>query len=156
MLAKNRPLLIEIAKKSQEATGQKTPNLTKLMELKRAELSEAKDKISNLAERIASLPKGVPVDGLLEKLQELEAKKADLAAGLKGLEEEARDENQVVDVEWVFRLLQTVNQDFSKLPPAKQRNLVDGIVYRLTLGRNKVNAEYFGQPDQDILEHHGS
>lgn len=151
-LAKNRPLLVQMAKRSQHDSGQKTPNLTRLIELKRSEISETKEKISNLAERIASFPKGVPVDGLIEKLQELETKRIDLSSGLAALEAEAKETNQVVDLNWVFDVLQTVTQDFSKLATAKQRSLVDRIVYRLTLQKNKVHAEYYGQADDDIFD----
>lgn len=152
LLAKDRSLLVAIAKHSQQSSGQKTPNLSKLVELKKAEISETKGKISNLTERIASLPKEVSAESLLEKLQELESKKVDLVSGLKGLELEAQESGQVIDLNWAFQVLQTVNQDISKLPPAKQRSLIERIVYRLTLHKNKVHAEYFGQADEDIFD----
>jgi site-specific DNA recombinase len=155
-LANNRPLLVEMAKQSKNATTLKAPNLSKLIELKKAEILATKEKIGNLAERIASLPKDAPVQSLLEKLQELENKRADLTAGLQKLEKEIQDEAQVVDLSWVLGVLKTVQQDFSKLPSAKQRSIIEGIVHRITLGKNKVHVEYFGQPSNDIFDFYGS
>jgi site-specific DNA recombinase len=151
-LSKNRPVLLQMAHDSQQTAEHKTPNIEKLIALKKAELKENRQKISNLGDRIADLPKGVSADGLIEKLQELELKKADLSHGLESLEIELESKSDVIDLEYVFKILQLVNKDFSKLPAAIQKDLIEDIVYRLTLNRNKIHAEYYGQANSDIFD----
>lgn len=157
LLAKDPKLAAQIAKDSQRTMGHGTQNNENLIGIKKAEISETKSKISNLAERIASLPKDFPTDGLLESLQKLESKKEAAIAGLKALEAEAQSANQLVDVQFVFKYLQIFNRnEFDRLTPLEQRELIDGFVHRITVGKNKIHAQYYGQADADLFDRKGS
>jgi site-specific DNA recombinase len=153
LLAKNPKLVAQIAKDSQQGKSQSISSQEKLIELKKAEIAETKGKITNLAERIATLPKDFPTEGLLESLQKLEAKKEAAATGLKALEAELRTAGQVVDMRFVFNYLQLFNRDkFDKLTPTEQREIIGGFVHRITLGKNKIHAQYYGQENEDIFD----
>jgi hypothetical protein len=156
LLAKNPKLIAQIAHDSKQEGVQGTPNLEKLIELKKSEITDIKAKISNLAERIAALPKEFPAEGLFENLQMLEATKEAARTGLKDLESELKAGRQIVDMEYVFKALQLFNKgEFSELTPTEQKDLIDGFVYRITLTENKIHAEYYGQADMDIFDFDG-
>ncbi|MFX6006873.1 hypothetical protein ABTF07_20070, partial [Acinetobacter baumannii] len=67
-------------------------------------------------------------------------------------EAEMQSEANVIDLEYVFKTLQAINQDFSKLPPSMQRDLIEDILHRVTVIGNKIHAEYYGQADSDIFD----
>jgi Recombinase zinc beta ribbon domain len=153
LLAKNPKLVAEIVRSSSQSKDQVAPNNEKLIALKKSEIADTKSKIANLADRIAGLPKDFPMDGLLSGLQTLESKKDAAVSGLKALEEEAKATNRLVDLGFVFRALQIFNRgSFDKLTPIEQRGLIDGFVHRITLGKNRIHAEYYGQANEDIFD----
>jgi hypothetical protein len=65
--------------------------------------------------------------------------------------------SQVVDMEYVFKALQLFNKgEFSALSPIEQKDLIDGFFHRITLTKNKIHAEYYGQADVDVLDFDGA
>lgn len=151
-LAKNPKLIAQIVSDSQSSSGQKLPEREKLISVKKSELAATKSKIANLTDRIATLDKSYPSESLFDALRGLEVQKTEIQEGIKALEAEKDADNQMVDMDFVFQVLQIFNRgEFQKLPGSDQKMLIDSFVHRLTLGQNVVHAEYYGQTNEDLF-----
>ena len=156
-LAKNPKLVAQIAKDSQSLSEKGLSEREKLIAARNDDLAATKAKIANLTDRLATLDKNYPSESLLEGLRRLEAQKVEILESIKTMEAEQEMNAEVIDMEFVFQVLQIFNRgEFSKLAIMDQKKLVEGFVHRLTLGQNIVHAEYYGQVDHDLFGWDGS
>ena len=151
-LKKNKELVRLLAERSRDVGYSRVPELEKLILSRKGKLKELEQKTKNLVDRIASLPLDIPAQSLYETLKTMEKEKNQVQGGIEELEsEKSALGSNVVDLGYVFRMLDKFSRGFSKKSALEQKELIAQIVDSIVVTRDQICISYFGAAeDEDI------
>ena len=151
-LSKNRDLITELAKYAKDTRSSKRPDVEKMLGSKKKELKSLESKISNLTERLAILPADIPAESFLEKIKTFGEDKKKVKKEVDRLKSELESaQENIVDLEWIFKALQTFRRNFGKLAPIQQKGFIEQLIESVTVSKDKVYLNYYGRESENFV-----
>lgn len=152
-LARNPKVLAQLATDAEVNTEELTKEVDQMINSKEQEKRKLDRMVDNLVATLAELPTGMTPKTILEKIQELEGQREQLARALAELREDRKRKGggKVINTEHVFRVFRLFQRDFPTRPAHEQREILRSVVSKVVVQGNGLRVFYYGSPRDDKL-----
>jgi len=152
-LARNPKVLAQLATDAEVNTEELTKEVDQMINSKEQEKRKLDRMVDNLVATLAELPTGMTPKTILEKIQELEGQREQLARALAELREDRKRKGggKVINTEHVFRVFRLFQRDFPTRPAHEQREILRSVVSKVVVQENGLRVFYYGSPRDDKL-----
>lgn len=152
-LAGNRKLLAQLAADSSKGSGNRRAELDHLIAAAEQDRRNAQREVDNVTAAIASMPEGLNLSSVWEKLKDAEKRRDGAVERINSHKtERERAHSSVIHAEQAFKLFRHFQSDFPSQTIVRQRELLREVVYRIRIQEDGVHVLYYSAPQEELIQ----
>ena len=152
-LAGNRKLLAQLAADSSKGSGNRRVELDHLIAAAEQDRRNAQREVDNVTAAIASMPEGLNLSSIWEKLKDAEGRRDDAVERINSHKTEREHaHSNVIQAEQVFKLFRHFQADFPSQTIVRQRELMREVVYKVRVEEDGVHVLYYSAPNEELIK----